>query len=137
VVKTPKAMTFAKYPIELSPKKLLVISVHGINITSFGSFKRHMAQAEAEIENHDGPVFFPGDFNTRTKARTRYLMTLIKKYGFKTVDFKDGHHRIRWKFTKNYLNHSFVRGLSVKEASVDGGSYASDHNPMFLEFSVD
>lgn len=137
VVNTPKAMTFAKYPVENKQDELLVISVHGINITSFGSFKRHMAQAENIITKHNGPILFAGDFNTRTKARTKHLMDLISKYGFKTVEFKNGHHRMRWKFTNNYLDHSFVRGLSVKTAEVVGESNGSDHKPMFVEFSVD
>ncbi len=137
VVNTPKAMTFAKYPVENKQDELLVISVHGINITSFGSFKRHMAQAENIITKHNGPILFAGDFNTRTKARTKHLMDLISKYGFKTVEFKNGHHRMRWKFTNNYLDHSFVRGLSVKTAEVVGESSGSDHKPMFVEFSVD
>lgn len=137
LVKTPKAMTFAKYPIENDDDELLVISVHGINITSFGSFKRHMAQAETEINKHDGPILFAGDFNTRTQGRTKYLMDMINKYGFKTVEFKNGHHRMRWKFTNNYLDHSFVRGLSVKNAEVIGESNGSDHKPMFVELAVD
>lgn len=137
VVNTPKAMTFAKYPVENKQDELLVISVHGINITSFGSFKRHMAQAENIITKHKGPILFAGDFNTRTKARTKHLMDLISKYGLKTVEFKNGHHRMRWKFTNNYLDHSFVRGLAVKTAEVVGESSGSDHKPMFVEFSVD
>lgn len=137
LVNTPKAMTFAKYPVENRQDELLVISVHGINITSFGSFKRHMAQAEKVIVNHQGPVFFAGDFNTRTQGRTKYLMDLIKKYGFKAVEFKNGEQRMRWKFTNNYLDHSFVRGLSVKNAEVIGESNGSDHKPMFVELAVD
>jgi endonuclease/exonuclease/phosphatase (EEP) superfamily protein YafD len=137
VVRTPKAMTFAKYPIENKQNELLVISVHGINITSFRSFKRHMAQAETEISKHDGPVLFAGDFNTRTKQRTRHLMDLINKYGFKTVEFKNGHQRMRWKFTNNYLDHSFVKGLSIKHAEVIGDSKGSDHKPMLVELSID
>lgn len=137
VVNTPKAMTFAKYPIENSPEELLVISVHGINITNYASFKRHMDQATEQIEEHSGPILFAGDFNTRTQARTQYLMKLIEKYGFKTVQFKNGHRRMRWKFTANYLDHGFVRGLSVKAAHVVGESIGSDHKPMFIEMAVD
>lgn len=137
VVNTPKAMTFAKYPVENRQDELLVISVHGINITSFNSFKRHMAQAEKEIVKHNGPVFFAGDFNTRTKGRTKHLMEMINKYGFKAVEFKNGEQRMRWKFTNNYLDHSFVRGLSVKNAEVIGESKGSDHKPMFVELAVD
>jgi len=137
VVHTPKAMTFAKYPIEGRADELLVISVHGINITKYGPFKRHMDQAAEQIENHSGPILFAGDFNTRTKARTAYLMKMIEKYGFKTVEFKNGHQRMRWKFTNNYLDHGFVRGLKVNSAYVAGEATGSDHKPMFIEMAVE
>jgi endonuclease/exonuclease/phosphatase (EEP) superfamily protein YafD len=44
---------------------------------------------------------------------------------------------MRWKLTSNYLDHGFVRGLSVKEAHVAGESIGSDHKPMFIEMAVD
>lgn len=136
VVYTPKATTFAKYPLTGSDKELLVISVHAINITTLGTFKRHMAQAEEEIKKHDGPVLWAGDFNTRTKARTQHLMKLINTLGFRPVEFKNGHRRMKFKFTPYYLDHSFVRGLNVKAAEVYGDSYGSDHKPMALEVSL-
>lgn len=137
IINTPKAMTFARYQIENKNEELLVITVHGINLTDFSAFERHMAQAESEIENHHGPILFAGDFNTRTKERTGHLMRLIEKHGLKPVTFKNGHQRMTWKFTKNYLDHSFVRGLSVKDAVVKGDSIGSDHKPMIMEISVD
>jgi endonuclease/exonuclease/phosphatase (EEP) superfamily protein YafD len=136
-VETPKAMTFAKYPIYGMRDELLVISVHGINITSFAAFERHMVQAKQEILKHEGPVLFAGDFNTRTKQRTRYLMGLVKELGLENVDFENGHQRMVWKFTKNYLDHSFVRGLKITKAKVVGGVKGSDHKPMFLEMAID
>ncbi len=136
VVATPKATTIGKYAIEGSNKELLVISVHGINITSFGSFKRHMGQAKTLIEAHDGPVLFAGDFNTRTGARTRYLMDLAKSLNLNAVDFKNGECRMKFKFTPYYLDHSFVKGLTVKNSEVDCASRGSDHKPMQLEVAV-
>lgn len=136
VVATPKATTVGKYAVEGSNRELLVISVHGINITTFGSFKRHMAQAKALIESHDGPVLLAGDFNTRTAARTHYLMKLVKSLGMQTVEFKNGECRMKFKFTPNYLDHSFVRGLKVKDSNVDCESRGSDHRPLELELAV-
>lgn len=133
---TPKTMTFAKYPIGGFPDELLVISVHGINLTSHASFERHMQQAQREIDKHVGPILFAGDFNTRTQMRTKYLMNMIQKNGLRPVTFKNGHQRMRFKFTNNYLDHAFVRGLSVSNAEVVGRAYGSDHKPMFLELSV-
>ena len=136
VVGTPKSMTFAKYPLSDSHKELLVISVHGINITNFNSFKRHMNQAEVEIVKHDGPVIFAGDFNTRTKGRTRHLFELTKKLKLETVNFKNADHRMVWFGTKNYLDHGFVRGLKVKDAEVLKDSIGSDHLPMVMDLAV-
>ena len=137
VTGTPKAITFAKYPIEGRQDELLVISVHGINLTGHATFVRHMNQAQAVIDQHTGPVLFAGDFNTRTQMRTKYLMNMIQKNGFKTVTFKNGHLRMKFKFTQNYLDHAFVRGLSVSNAEVIGQVSGSDHRPLFLEMSVD
>lgn len=136
VVATPKATTIGRYALEGSKNELLVISVHGINITTFGSFKRHMGQAKALIEAHEGPVLFAGDFNTRTGARTRHLMELAKSLGLEPVEFKNGQCRMKFKFTPYYLDHSFVRGLSVKNSEVDCHSRGSDHRPMMLELAV-
>ena len=136
VIGTPKAMTFAKYPISNTHLELLAVSVHGINLTSFASFKRHMEQAVDEISKHDGPVLFAGDFNTRTKGRTRYLMGLIKSLNMQEVKFKHAERRMAWKFTKNYLDHGFVRGLEVLNAQVLKDSRGSDHKPMMLELAL-
>ncbi len=135
-VETPKSTTYAKYPIEGSVKNLLVISVHGINLTSYGSFVRHMGQIEEQIRKHNGPILFAGDFNTRTKARTNYLLQMSERLGFKTVQWKNGEARMKFKFTSHYLDHGFVRGLSIKNAEVYPESSGSDHKPMSLEVAL-
>lgn len=137
LVNTPKATVFAKYPIAGSSQKLLVISIHGINLTSLSTFKRHMQQAHDEILQHEGPVLFAGDFNTRTKTRTSYLMKLLNDVGLTPVVFKNGDRRMVWKFTRNYLDHSFVRGLKVISAEVLADAEGSDHKPMVLELSLE
>lgn len=136
VVNTPKATTFAKYPLEGTNKELLVISIHGINLTGLETFERHLWQIRYEIEQHNGPILFAGDFNTRTKARTQYLEAYAKDLGLKAVKFENGHCRMRFKFTPYYLDHSYVRDLKIKKAWVDCGSIGSDHKPMFLEFDA-
>lgn len=137
VVNTPKATIYAKYPLAGTAQELLVISIHGINLTSLSAFKRHMLQTRAEILRHDGPVLFAGDFNTRTRARTRYLMKLMSDLNLHPVTFKNGDRRMVWKFTRNYLDHTFVRGLKVQTAEVLADSRGSDHKPMVLELALD
>lgn len=133
---TPKALTYARYGLEGSDKSLLVISVHAINFTTIGPFKRNMLQARAEIEKHDGPVLFAGDFNTHHKLRTNYLMNMMKELKFTTIKFINGHQRMKFKLTGSILDHGFVRGLNVKHAEVLGRAKGSDHKPMVLELSL-
>lgn len=134
IIRTPKAMTMAKYPIEGHDKEILVISIHAINFTGFTSFKSQLNQAALEINKHDGPILFAGDFNTHHAKRTNYLMKLIKKLGLQMINFKNAERRM--KFAGHYLDHGFIRGLEVKNAEVYGDSRGSDHKPMVLELAL-
>lgn len=137
VTETPKAITFGKYLIEgKTENELLVVNVHGINFTSFSTFKRHMNQIEEEVSEHSGPVLIAGDFNTRTKARMRYLFNLMAKLKLTEINFKNGHQRMVAKLTNNILDHGFGRGIIVKHAEVLGSARGSDHKPMVLELSL-
>jgi endonuclease/exonuclease/phosphatase (EEP) superfamily protein YafD len=135
-VNTPKATTFAKYPIEGHDQELLAITVHGINLTNYGTFQRHMDQIKAEILKHEGPILLAGDFNTRTLSRTEYLKDLAEELKLTTVEFINGSCRMRFKYTPYYLDHAFVRGLDVKKAEVNCNSLGSDHKPLFLEVAL-
>ncbi len=137
VTNTPKALTYARYGLDGSDKSLLVISVHAINFTTIGPFKRNMLQARAEIEKHDGPVLFAGDFNTHHGVRTNYLMNMMKELNFTTIKFINGHQRMKFKLTGHILDHGFVRGLKVNHAEVIGKAQGSDHKPMVLDLALD
>ena len=82
-------------------------------------------------------MFFAGDFNTRTKARTSYLMKAMSELNLTHVTFKNGDRRMVWKFTRNYLDHGFVRGLKVLSAEVLADARGSDHKPMVLELALE
>ncbi len=135
IIITPKAFTIGKYPIQASNKELLVISVHGINLADHGAFVRHMNQAFEEIDRHDGPVIFGGDFNTRTKKRLQHLFQETVRRGFQSVDFVNGHKRSKG-VTPYYLDWTFVRGLKVKNPKVVTVK-SSDHMPMLLEVGLE
>lgn len=136
ITETPKAMTLAKYPVLGLEHELLVINIHGINFTSFSSFKRNIAQAEEEISKHEGPVIIAGDFNTRTKTRLYHLFSKMKALGLSEINFKNGDQRMVAVMTNNILDHGFVRGLTVKDAEVFGSARGSDHKPMVIEVAV-
>jgi len=134
VISTPKSLTMTKYSIEGSEKKLLVISVHAINITSLYPFKKHLEIAHEEIAKHDGPVIYAGDFNTWSEERLKYLYQSTKKLNLATVPFKYGH--LRMKFRNNYLDHAFIRGVHLKNAEVAWESKGSDHRPLLLTLEI-
>lgn len=135
IIQTPKAITMGKYPVQASNKELLVISVHGINLADHDSFVRHMGQAFEEIDRHDGPVIFGGDFNTRTKKRLEHLFRETLKRGFQSVDFVNGHKRSKG-ITPHYLDWTFIKGLKVKNPKVIPVK-SSDHMPMLLEVGIE
>lgn len=137
VVKTPKANIFTKYRLKGTDQTLLVISIHGINITSYGAFTRHMDQIKDEILAHNGPVIYAGDFNTRTSNRTTYMQRQMDSIGMKEVKFINGEHRMKWPVLQNtYLDHAYVRGLDVKHAEVLKNSQGSDHKPMVMSLKL-
>lgn len=137
ILNTPKAMTFAKYGLDNSDKSLLVISIHAINFRELAPFKRNLAQAKAEIDKHDGPVLFAGDFNTHLKERTNYLVKMMKEMNFTEITWINGNQRMKAPVTGNFLDHGFVRGLTVKHAECLGNSRGSDHRPLVIELAAE
>jgi endonuclease/exonuclease/phosphatase (EEP) superfamily protein YafD len=137
ITHTPKTLTYAKYGLEGSDKSLLVVSVHAINFRELAPFKRNMEQIKAQVEKHEGPVLVAGDFNTYLKSRTNFLMNLMKSLNLTAVKFLHADERLRAPVTGYFLDHAFVRGLSVKFADVDGNSHGSDHKPLILELAVE
>jgi endonuclease/exonuclease/phosphatase (EEP) superfamily protein YafD len=133
IVSTPKSMTLVKYPLKDRTDELLVISVHAINFQTTAAFKRHIDQIIGYVKDHIGPVIVAGDFNTWNQARMSYLFGLAKKQGLSEVTFKNGEQRL--KFAGFVLDHTFTRGVKIKDSSViltDG----SDHHPLFVEFDL-
>ncbi len=133
IVSTPKSMTLAKYPLKDRSDELLILSVHAINFQTTGAFKRQMDQIAEYVKEHKGPVILAGDFNTWNQSRTSYLFRLAKKMGLQEVNYKNGD--LRLKFGNYFLDHTFTRGVQVKNSNVvktDG----SDHSPLFFEFDL-
>jgi endonuclease/exonuclease/phosphatase (EEP) superfamily protein YafD len=133
-IKTPKTMTWGKYPIAGSDKSLLVISIHGMNFTKQYAFNNQVRQALAVIDKHSGPAIFAGDFNTRTKKRLRFLKTKMKMRRFKEIGYVDDK---RMSVFGNVLDHTFTRGLLIRDSKVLVNIKSSDHKAMELDLVVD
>ena len=135
IIGTPKAVTYAKYPISQSNESVLVVNIHGLNMTSTRKFKRQMNDCKKLIEKHSGPVVFAGDFNTRSKRRVKYMYKIMKSLGLVEVKFPNDNRR-RSKFTKRFIDYSFVRGMDVTSSEVLGHVKSSDHYAMLFTVKI-
>jgi endonuclease/exonuclease/phosphatase (EEP) superfamily protein YafD len=136
VVRTPKVLTMGTYPIKGSDQSVLLINIHGVNMTNHNAFERHIELSLAQIANHQGPVVFAGDFNTRTKRRLAFMRDrLITQSGFTEVEFRND-ERMKSFLTGHILDFVFVRGLDVVDAEVLGHVKSSDHKAMLVELKL-
>ncbi len=130
---TPKAMLVTEYGLAGADTTLLVINIHGVNL-SFGmlELRRQMNAAGQIISAHRGPVLFSGDFNTWRGARIDLIDETASDLGLEALKY-DADHRKR--FLGWPLDHIYVRGLdTVTATTVELDS--SDHNPMLVELRV-
>jgi endonuclease/exonuclease/phosphatase (EEP) superfamily protein YafD len=135
LAQTPKISLLSTYPIANSPRKLLVVNIHALNLSSFDSFKRQIESIAIEIVNHQGPVIFGGDYNTRTEERTVYLQQKMRNLGFLEIPYKP--EEIANPVIRKVLDHVFVRGLKVKTNFAWAQIESSDHKALSAELSVD
>jgi endonuclease/exonuclease/phosphatase (EEP) superfamily protein YafD len=135
-IKTPKVTTHAYYPIAGTNKKLLTLNIHGINFANHQAFVNHVNQSVEIIKNHDGPVVYGGDFNTRTRKRTRHLKRVMASLGLKETSFRND-RRMRAVKVGPILDHVFIRGLLVRDAEVLKDLKSSDHKAMVLDLVLD
>lgn len=134
LIGTPKTITFGYYPITGFNKKVLVLNIHGLNVTKQEALERQILSANEIIAKHDGPVIFAGDFNTRTKNRMKFLRSKMQEVGLQELTFLDDD---RMSFMGNPLDHVFVRNFSAKEARVLPSIESSDHKPIYLELRLE
>ncbi|MCP4913403.1 MAG: endonuclease/exonuclease/phosphatase family protein [Oligoflexia bacterium] len=135
IIGTPKAVTYAKYPLQGRNQELLVVNIHSLNMTSTRKFKRQLNDCRDLIAKHDGPVVFAGDFNTRNKRRLKYMYKIMKGLGLYEVKFTPDTRR-RSKFSKIFIDFSFVRGMEVKSSEVLGDLDSSDHYAMLFSVKI-
>jgi len=138
--RTPKATLIIKYLLSPSQESLLVVNIHGINFVNLEKFKEQLTEINDSISDHDGPIIFSGDFNTRSLERLNYLSGELKeKLDLEPVRFtQENNKEIKRFFFSPPLDHVFYRGLKVKEGSPDvlGDISSSDHKPLFVEFKI-
>ncbi|MES2802483.1 MAG: endonuclease/exonuclease/phosphatase family protein [Bdellovibrionota bacterium] len=127
-VKSPKATVLASYAIPGSSKKLLAISIHGINWDGDAALERQLNMILPELKAHDGPIVFAGDFNTKNASRVALTKRILASAGLKQVPWENP-------IKKKQLDDAFTRGITVKRARFihDKGS---DHPAIDLQIEL-
>lgn len=130
-VKSPKATILAYYAIPGSAKKLLAISIHGINWDGDEALERQLNMILPEIKAHNGPVVFAGDFNTKNPSRVALTKRILATAGLKQVPWENP-------IKKKQLDDAYTRGISVKRARLvhDYIDKGSDHPAIDLQVEL-
>lgn len=132
-LRSPKAMLATEYALTDRPESLLVFNVHVVNFSlGLSAFDRQLEQIHGVVSQHRGPVILTGDFNTWRQARLERLLSLVADHDLEPVSFR---HDLRKRFMGRPLDHVYVRGLQVLDATTVH-TRASDHNPMQVWLSA-
>ena len=131
-IRIPKVGAAMSLPLP-NRQALLLVNVHLINFeinpTAYEEQLRTLMQL---VSQHQGPLVLSGDFNSWNGYRMRIIRELIKEFGLIEVPFAQDH---RLRFLGNPLDHVFVRGLNVLNATTEP-TESSDHAPLLLDLEL-
>ena len=131
-IRIPKVGAAMSLPLS-NGQALLLVNVHLINFeinpTTYEEQLRTLMQLVAQ---HQGPLVLSGDFNSWNGYRAQIIRKVINEFGLEEVSFEQDH---RLRFLGNPLDHIFVRGLNVLNATTEP-TESSDHAPLLLEVEL-
>jgi endonuclease/exonuclease/phosphatase (EEP) superfamily protein YafD len=133
LIKTPKMLMFAEYPIEGHDKNVMTVNIHAINFVSAAKLGNMLGQIEDVLKDHDGPIILGGDFNTWSDKKTKLLMNMAKRLGLTEVTFPDDG---RMRTFGRILDYVFVRDFDVIRSKVYGDIAGSDHKALEVELRL-
>lgn len=131
-IRIPKVGAAMSLPLP-NRQALLLVNVHLINFeinpTAYEEQLRTLMQL---VSQHQGPLVLSGDFNSWNGYRAQIIQKVINEFGLEEVSFAQDH---RLRFLGNPLDHIFVRGLNVLNATTEP-TESSDHAPLLLEVEL-
>lgn len=131
-IRIPKVGAAMSLPLP-NRQALLLVNVHLINFeinpTTYEEQLRTLMQL---VSQHQGPLVLSGDFNSWNGYRAQIIQKVINEFGLEEVSFEQDH---RLRFLGNPLDHIFVRGLNVLNATTEP-TESSDHAPLLLEVEL-
>jgi endonuclease/exonuclease/phosphatase (EEP) superfamily protein YafD len=124
--RTPKSALIAWFDLPSGPP-LAVVNLHGINFRRSTALQRQLADIEARLTKHAGPLLVAGDFNTWSRARREVVVDMARRLALEPA-FADS--------AALRLDGAFARGLEVLRAEVQR-SRVSDHDALRVRFRVE
>ena len=133
LLRTPKSVLVSRHELEGTGMELLLVNLHGINLTTgTDGYREQLVTLAALLRRHPGPLILAGDFNNWSDRRTEILHEVAAGLDLVPLSFPEDRRSRHW---GEPVDHIFYRGLVVLSAETIETS-ASDHNPLLAEFSV-
>jgi endonuclease/exonuclease/phosphatase (EEP) superfamily protein YafD len=133
LIRIPKSILIAGYPMSGSNQLLLVANVHLINYTpSVTQFRTQLQKMEQILSKHQGPLIVCGDFNTWSDQRMAAVNAIAGRLNLKAVTFDKDNRSLVF---GRHVDHVYYRELKLVEA-VSAKVNTSDHNPLQVKFRV-
>ena len=131
-IRIPKVGAAMSLPLP-NGQALLLVNVHLINFEiNPTSYEEQLRTLMPLISQHQGPLVLSGDFNSWNGYRAQIIRKVINEFDLEEVSFAQDH---RLRFLGNPLDHIFVRGLNVLNATTEP-TESSDHAPLLLEVEL-
>ena len=131
-IRIPKVGAAMSLPLS-NGQALLLVNVHLINFEMYPTaYEEQLRTLMQLVAQHQGPLVLSGDFNSWSSYRMAIIRKLITEFGLVEVPFAQDH---RLRFLGNPLDHIFVRGLNVLNATTEP-TESSDHAPLLLEVEL-
>ena len=131
-IRIPKVGAAMSLPLP-NGQALLLVNVHLINFEMYPTaYEEQLRTLMQLVAQHQGPLVLSGDFNSWNGYRAQIIRKVINEFGLEEVSFEQDH---RLRFLGNPLDHIFVRGLNVLNATTEP-TESSDHAPLLLEVEL-
>ena len=129
----PKVANALKFPLD-NHRSLLIINLHLVNFElNPTNYRKQIEKMLELIAPHQGPIILAGDFNTWNQERLALIRQLTQQVGLQEVQYQPD---VRLRFLNNPLDHVFVRGFQVIQATTLP-TESSDHNPLLVELELE
>ena len=133
LIRIPKSVLLARFPLDRSGEELLVANLHAINFTPGAARYRSQLDSLAQtMAAHTGPMVLAGDFNDWSQRREAILSLLAQRLHLVPVQLTGDARRRYW---GRPVDHVFYRGLEVVRAQAVKVT-SSDHNPVLVRFRL-